>query len=100
MSWKDEGELFVRYKKNPLLTVEDWPYQAHSVFNPAVTMVNGTTILLVRVEDHRGFSHLTVARSKKGINCWDIDVEPTHHHITAHHSRSHWLRLITIRAIT
>lgn len=45
MAWKDQGELFVRYKKNPILTVEDWPYQAHSVFNPAVVMVNSTTLL-------------------------------------------------------
>lgn len=77
MTWKDHGELFVRYDKNPILTVEDWPYMAHSVFNPAVTMVDGTTLLMVRVEDHRGFSHLTVARSKNGIDGWEIDSEPT-----------------------
>ena len=77
MDWKDHGELFVRYEKNPILTVEDWPYRAHSVFNPAVTIVDGTTLLLVRVEDHRGFSHLTVARSKNGIDGWEIDSEPT-----------------------
>jgi predicted GH43/DUF377 family glycosyl hydrolase len=64
MDWKDHGELFVRYEKNPILTVEDWPYRAHSVFNPAVTMVDGTTLLLVRVEDHRGFSHLTAPGAK------------------------------------
>lgn len=85
MAWKDQGELFVRYKKNPILTVEDWPYRAHSVFNPAVTMVNGTTLLLVRVEDHRGFSHLTTARSKNGIDGWDIDTEPTYHPDPAKH---------------
>ncbi|MGB9940153.1 glycosidase [Methanosarcina sp.] len=78
MTWKDHGELFVRYEKNPILTVEAWPYRAaHAVFNPAVTMVDGTTLLLVRVEDHRGFSHLTVARSKNGIDGWEIDSEPT-----------------------
>ncbi len=78
MAWRDYGELFVRYKENPILTIEDWPYRAHSVFNPAVTMVNGTTLLMVRVEDHRGFSHLTAARSKNGIGDWDIDSEPTY----------------------
>lgn len=77
MIWKDRGELFVRCKKNPILTVEDWPYQANSVFNPAATIVDGTTLLMVRVEDHRGFSHLTVARSKNGIDGWEIDLEPT-----------------------
>lgn len=77
MIWKDHGELFVRCKKNPILTVEDWPYQANSVFNPAATIVNGTTLLMVRVEDHRGFSHFTIARSKNGIDGWEIDSEPT-----------------------
>ena len=77
MIWKDRGELFVRYRKNPILTVDYWPYEANSVFNPAATMVGDTTLLLVRVEDHRGFSHLTVARSKNGIDDWEIDPEPT-----------------------
>ena len=75
--WKDHGELFVRYKRNPILTVEDWPYQANSVFNPAAVIVDGKTLLLVRVEDHRGFSHFTIARSDNGIDGWEIDPEPT-----------------------
>ena len=77
MIWKDHGELFLRCDKNPILTVEDWPYQAHSVFNPAAAIVDGITLLMVRVEDHRGFSHFTVARSKNGIDGWEIDTEPT-----------------------
>jgi predicted GH43/DUF377 family glycosyl hydrolase len=77
MIWKDHGELFVRHRKNPILTVEDWPYQANSVFNPAATIIDGITLLMVRVEDHRGFSHFTVARSKNGIDGWEIDSEPT-----------------------
>jgi predicted GH43/DUF377 family glycosyl hydrolase len=77
MIWKDHGELFQRSKKNPILTADDWPYQANSVFNPAAAIVDGQTLLLVRVEDHRGFSHLTVARSKNGIDGWEIDPEPT-----------------------
>jgi len=77
MMWKDHGELFQRCKKNPILTVEDWPYTAHSVFNPAATLVDGVILLMVRVEDHRGFSHLTVAKSKNGIGGWEIDREPT-----------------------
>jgi len=73
MMWKDHGELFIRSKKNPILTAEDWPYKAHSVFNPAATIIDGTTLLMVRVEDHRGFSHLTLAKSKNGIDSWEID---------------------------
>lgn len=77
MVWKDRGELFVRSKKNPILTVDDWPYMVHSVFNPAAVIVDGEILLLVRVEDYRGFSHLTAARSKNGIDGWEIDPRPT-----------------------
>ena len=70
-------ELFQRYSKNPILTVNDWPYPANSVFNCGAVSIDGTTILLVRVEDRRGMSHLTVARSKNGMTHWQIDKEPT-----------------------
>jgi len=71
-------ELFTRYKNNPILTIDDWPYPANSVFNPGATLLpDGTTLLLCRVEDRRGHSHLTVARSRNGIDGWEIDPEPT-----------------------
>ena len=69
-------ELFTRHPDNPILSVKDWPYAANSVFNAAAAMVNGKTLLLVRVEDFRGISHLTIARSEDGICDWDIDPEP------------------------
>lgn len=86
MIWKNRGELFVRYRNNPILTVEYWPYKVSSVFNPAAVMVDNTTILLVRVEDHRGFSHLTVARSKNGVDNWEIDPKPTFTSDPTYHS--------------
>ena len=70
-------ELFKRYESNPILTAQDWPYPVNSVFNAAAALVEGTTILLVRVEDFRGISHLTVARSNDGIGGWEIDAYPT-----------------------
>lgn len=70
-------ELFNRYKNNPILTAKDWPYAANTVFNPAVTMFNGKVLLLARVEDRRGFSHLTKAISDDGISKWKIDTSPT-----------------------
>ena len=70
-------ELFARYPKNPILSVKNWPYDANSVFNAGATIVNGETLLFVRVEDFRGFSHFTVARSKDGICGWEIDKTPT-----------------------
>ena len=76
MVWKDHGELFIRHRKNPILTVADWPYRANSVFNPAAAIVDGKILLLVRVEDHRGFSHFTVATSENGIDGKSIVSQP------------------------
>jgi len=48
------------------------------VFNPGATLLpSGETLLLVRVEDRRGISHLTAARSLDGITNWQIDAQPT-----------------------
>jgi predicted GH43/DUF377 family glycosyl hydrolase len=77
MGHKEERELFHRHRDNPILSVEDWPYGANSVFNAAAVEVDGKTLLLVRVEDFRGISHFTVARSADGVTDWDIDKEPT-----------------------
>ncbi len=74
----DGMELFRRYEGNPILTAAEWPYPAHTVFNPgAVVLEDGTTLLLCRVEDHRGISHLCAARSENGIDNWRIDPTPT-----------------------
>ena len=71
-------ELFSRHSDNPILTASDWPYAVNSVFNPGAALLpDGTTLLLCRVEDRRGLSHLTVARSVNGIDNWQIDSRPT-----------------------
>ena len=72
----NERELLHRHPSNPILTAEDWPYPVNAVFNPAAATVNGETVLLGRVEDRRGISHLAVARSANGIDGWSIDPEP------------------------
>ncbi|MBZ0120914.1 MAG: hypothetical protein K8H88_28225 [Sandaracinaceae bacterium] len=70
--------LFRRHARNPILTAGDWPYPVHTVFNPgAVRLPDGTTLLLCRVEDRRGLSHLCAARSSNGYDGWVIDAEPT-----------------------
>lgn len=69
--------LFKRYKGNPILTTENWSYAVNAVFNPAAVRINSQTLLLVRAEDMRGFSHLTVARSTNGLTNWEIDEAPT-----------------------
>lgn len=69
-------ELFTRHDANPLLGPEDWPVPVNAVFNPGAALVNGETVLLCRVEDRRGISHLTVARSADGVTGWRIEPEP------------------------
>ncbi len=70
--------LFMRHADNPLLSAANWPYPCNTVFNPAATVLSdGTTLLLCRVEDRRGLSHLTAARSCNGIDGWEIDEKPT-----------------------
>jgi predicted GH43/DUF377 family glycosyl hydrolase len=70
--------LFRRHQSNPILKASDWPYPAHTVFNPgAVRLEDGSTLLLCRVEDRSGLSHLCAARSANGVNGWKIDEQPT-----------------------
>jgi predicted GH43/DUF377 family glycosyl hydrolase len=71
-----ERELFHRHPGNPILTAQDWPYPVNAVFNPAAAAIDGETVLLARVEDLRGISHLTVARSANGVDRWSIDTQP------------------------
>ena len=69
---------FRRHATNPILTAADLPYAANTVFNAGVTLLpSGETVLLMRVEDRRGLSHLTVARSSDGIGEWRVDSAPT-----------------------
>jgi len=83
--------LFHRHERNPILTAAAWPYPANTVFNPgAVRCSDGSTILLCRVEDRRGHSHLTVARSADGITDWTIDPAPTFAPDPDKYPEEHW----------
>jgi len=73
-----DGTLVQRYEHNPILTARNWKYPVNTVFNPGATLLeNGDTLLFCRVEDCRGHSHLTAARSKDGVTDWDVDSQPT-----------------------
>lgn len=82
--------LFQRYPGNPILTAADLPYRANSVFNPAAASIDGETALLLRVEDLRGISHLTVARSTDGFGGWRIDPEPSFRPAPERHPEEVW----------
>ena len=65
------GELLLRYEGNPILTASHWPSTVNAVFNPGVSRLDGETVLLVRVEDRTGISHLCPARSADGLTDTD-----------------------------
>lgn len=84
------NELFRRHPNNPILSVDDWPYPANSVFNAAAVAFDERILLLSRVEDFRGISHLTAARSRNGVDSWEIDKEPTLRPEPEHHPEEVW----------
>jgi predicted GH43/DUF377 family glycosyl hydrolase len=70
--------LFTRYSGNPILSRKQWPYPINTVFNAGATrLADGDTLLLCRVEERTGLSHLCAARSANGIDGWRIDPRPT-----------------------
>jgi len=71
-----DHEVFRRHAGNPILTAADWSQPVNAVFNPAAATVDGETVVLARVEDRRGISHLGVARSADGLSGWSVDPEP------------------------
>lgn len=91
---KDKGskfrELFLRQSTNPILTAADWPYPVNTVFNPGATRFHGKVLLLARVEDRRGLSHLTKAISDDGISNWRIDEFPTMNADPSNHPEELW----------
>ena len=68
--------LFKRSSCNPIVTASMLPYDANTVFNPAAVEIEGETVLLMRVEDRRGISHLEVARSADGVTGWRFPPTP------------------------
>jgi len=72
-------KLLRRYEGNPILTADRWTHTVNAVFNPGVTLFDGETLLLVRVEDRTGLSHLCVARSADGLTDWVIEPDRALH---------------------
>jgi predicted GH43/DUF377 family glycosyl hydrolase len=69
-------KLFTRFEGNPILAPARWPYPANAVMNAGATMKDGSTVLVCRVEDHRGFSHITTATSRDGFSNWVVSESP------------------------
>ncbi len=71
-----EHELFERSPRNPIIKPSDLPYPCDCVCNPGAHIVDGEVLLLLRVIDQEGSSHITVARSKDGVTDWRIEDTP------------------------
>jgi len=69
-------KLFHRCPENPLITPALLPCEVNAVLNPGVCEVDGDVVLLLRIEDRQGLSHLRVARSRNGVDAWRIDDRP------------------------
>ncbi len=68
--------LFERSQSNPIISPLDLPFPAAAVLNPGAIEVKDEVLLLLRVEDHAGYSNIHVARSPNGIDGWKIETEP------------------------
>lgn len=65
--------VFLRSEHNPLITADDLPYLANTVFNAGVADLGDEVVLVLRVESCSGRSHLIIARSRDGVGGWEID---------------------------
>ena len=68
--------LFRRHPGNPILTAADWPTPVNAVFKPGAAVVDGETVVVARVEDRSGISHLGVAGSADGVGGSSVAPEP------------------------
>jgi predicted GH43/DUF377 family glycosyl hydrolase len=76
-SWRGHSNgLFERSPGNPILAPNRWPYPINAVMNAGAAVVGNETVLLCRVEDRRGISHLAAARSRDGVSNWIVDETP------------------------
>lgn len=64
-----------RYKKNPILTKDDVPYQVATVHNAGMAKYNDKYIMLFRSHLHNGRSVIGIAESKDGYN-FKVGAEP------------------------
>jgi predicted GH43/DUF377 family glycosyl hydrolase len=77
MSRQEMGrDLLHRWEGNPVLTVEDVPFRANTVFNGTpMETDDGRVLLLLRIEGQQGYSVFALARSDDGLH-FEIDPKP------------------------
>ncbi len=71
-----DTRIFKLSSKNPIISPLDVPFPSVAFLNQGATEQGDGVMLLLRIEDHAGFSNLHIARSKNGVTDWKIDQEP------------------------
>src|SRR4029079_756435 len=72
---KGRPAMFERLTDEPILGPASLP-ACNTIFNPGACIVDGKTVLALRVEDRRGMSSIHIARSDDGVHDWELDHEP------------------------
>ncbi len=67
--------LLQRWEGNPIITLEDVPYQCNAVFNGSPVKFGDEYLLLLRVEGQQGYSFFCLARSTDGF-VFSVDARP------------------------
>lgn len=70
-----DRDLLRRWKRNPIIALEDVPYTCSTVFNGTPVKFGNEYFLLLRVEGQQGYSFFSLARSKDGFH-FHVDEEP------------------------
>jgi predicted GH43/DUF377 family glycosyl hydrolase len=69
----NRGEVFVRHPQNPILTIDDLPVPANSVFNSgAIKLGQRRYAMVLRIEDLDRKQHFRMAMSEDGVS-WKVD---------------------------
>ncbi len=85
-----QDELFHRHDGGPILSVGDIPGSVNSVFNAGAALLDDGTLLMLRVEDRRGRSHFSIARSADGVGDWRLEGQPAFSPDAAGHPEEAW----------
>ncbi|MCP4640665.1 MAG: glycosidase [bacterium] len=75
MRFRTDHDVFRRWEGNPILTLENIPYECNTVFNGTPVKLGDEYLLLIRVEGQQGYSFFALARSTDGYH-FKVDPEP------------------------
>ena len=69
-------DLFHRWKKNPIIVLEDIHFRCSTVFNGTSVKFGKEYLILLRIEGQQGYSFFALARSNDGFH-FTVDEKPT-----------------------